>query len=424
MQARRVHSIALSSIIILITLLLTTSSLAQTTQTTVHHWLRGSDANYAFIEQQIAEFERRNPDIRIELVHVAPAGANERYLLAFASNMEIDVLWTNPNENLQHFMTNGWLLPMDELTTKVGLDLGDFYPSVVDLARWNGELYGIPYAALPAPALIYNPNLFDQAGLSYPEPDWNYTDEFLDAARKLTRDTNGDGTTDIYGFSRPVHGDTLTILAAFGGGVLSPDGSEVLVDKPQTLEALEFLEAMVNEYGVMRPEIGTAPFRAGQQGMAFDAYWSLPAYVNNVDPSSWRVTMPPQGPEGRFTVFYNGYYSIARHSKNPEAAMRWIQYLVSEDVARAWIKANLNPTAHAAVNADPEFLAADHHRAWIDLYNIPVVPYTMPANFRVNDAVAVFEAGLTNILARSQSIPQAVGQMSQQLQAILAETVR
>ncbi|NLN27008.1 MAG: sugar ABC transporter substrate-binding protein [Firmicutes bacterium] len=407
---------------ILAMLLLISAGSAQ--QVTVYHWLRGSDANYNFIAAQIPEFERRNPDIKIELIHVIPATAHEQYMLAFATNMDIDVLWTNPNENLQHYMTSGWLLPMDDLVEKVGLDLGDFYPSIVDLARWEGNLYGIPYAALPAPALIYNPSMFDQVGLAYPDPNWTYENEFRDAARRLTRDVNGDGVSDIYGFSRPVHGDTLTILAAFGGRVLSADGTQVLVDSPGTIRALEFMDAMVNEYGAMRAEISAAPFRAGQQGMVFDAYWSLPAYVNNVDPGAWRVTMPPSGPEGRYMVFYNGYYSIARQSKNPEAAMRWIQYLVSEEVAREWIRANLNPTAHAAVNADPEFVAAEHHRAWIDLYSVPVIEYTMPANFRVNEAVSVFENGLTAILSRTQSIGTAVETMRQQLEAILAEPVR
>lgn len=399
-----------------------TSAFAQ--RVTVHHWLRGSDANYQFIEAQIAEFERQNPDIKIELVHVAPAEAHQKYLLAFVSNMEIDVLWTNPNENLQHYMTRGWLLPMNELVEKVDLPLDDFYPSVVDLARWEGELYGIPYAALPAPALIYNPDHFDQVGLTYPTESWTYEGEFLDAARKLTKDTSGDGIIDTYGFSRPVHGDTLTILAAFGGRVLSDDGTEIFVDRPEAVKALQFLDQLVNEYEVMRPDIGTAPFRAGQQGMVFDAYWTLPAYVNNMPEGTWRVTLPPQGPAGRYTVFYNGYYSLARNSANPEAAMRWIKYLVSEDVAKEWIRANLNPTAHATVNADPEFLAAEHHRAWIELYNIPPVPYTMPSNFRVGDATNAFEAVLTSILSRSTSIPQAVGQLRRALEAILSEPVQ
>lgn len=405
-----------------IVMLLGQSTLSQSV--TVYHWLRASDANYQFVLKQIPEFERQNPDIKIELIHVAPAEAHQKYLLAFASNLDIDVLWTNPNENLQHYMTRGWLMPLDELVEKVRLDLGDFYPSVVDLARWEGSLYGIPYAALPAPALIYNPHHFDQAGLAYPHADWTYTDEFLDAARKLTRDVSGDGIPDIYGFSRPVYGDTLTILAAFGGGVLSNDGTEILVDRPETIEALQFLDSMVNEYRVMRPEISTAPFRAGQQSMVFDAYWTLPAYVNNMAEGTWRVTLPPQGPAGRYTVFYNGYYSIARNSANPEAAMRWIQHLVSEEVGKDWIRANLNPTAHGRVNTDPEFMATPHHRAWVDLYEIPPVPYTMPPNFRVGEVTRSFEAALTNILARTQSIPQAVGQLRQTLQAILSEPVQ
>lgn len=44
--------------------------------------------------------------------------------------------------------------------------------------------------------VYYRPSMFKKVGISVPK---TYA-EFLEACRKLTQDTNGDGKTDVYGF--------------------------------------------------------------------------------------------------------------------------------------------------------------------------------------------------------------------------------
>jgi multiple sugar transport system substrate-binding protein len=49
-------------------------------------------------------------------------------------------------------------------------------------------------------SMWYNPKLFDAAGIDGPPASWP---EFVDAAKKLTVDTNGDGEPDQWGFGYP-----------------------------------------------------------------------------------------------------------------------------------------------------------------------------------------------------------------------------
>ncbi len=60
--------------------------------------------------------------------------------------------------------------------------------------EWEGKYWGIPYFEA-AIVLVVRKDLLDKYGLEVPKT-W---DEFLEAAKKLTLDTDGDGRIDIYG---------------------------------------------------------------------------------------------------------------------------------------------------------------------------------------------------------------------------------
>ena len=83
---------------------------------------------------------------------------------------------------------------LEERIEDVCLDLEDFYPGPLDQFRWQGTLWGLPDTAAPT-VLFYNKEMFDAAGLAYPDDDWTYED-MRQAARLLTLDREGRNATD------------------------------------------------------------------------------------------------------------------------------------------------------------------------------------------------------------------------------------
>src|SRR5687768_1850597 len=78
-------------------------------------------------------------------------------------------------------------------------DLADYYPGILSVNEYEGDVYGLPWIAQPV-VLFYNKELFDAAGVEYPQAGWTW-DDFTEKAKALTQDADGDGTVDQWGFS-------------------------------------------------------------------------------------------------------------------------------------------------------------------------------------------------------------------------------
>src|SRR5262249_55536230 len=98
-------------------------------------------------------------------------------------------------------------------------------------------------------------------------------------ARKLTRDTDGDGRPDQWGFVFTFQRTNwLTFAAQFGGAVLTPDGRACAMASPQSLEAIRRMRQLIyTDHVAPKPEGVDAwlPFRQGKVGMALEGIYML-----------------------------------------------------------------------------------------------------------------------------------------------------
>ena len=95
------------------------------------------------------------------------------------------------------YASKGALLTIDEFVERDGIDLSVYDPTILANYMIDGELHCLPidHAAL---VVYYNKEIFDAAGVDYPQDGWTW-DDFLATAQALTLDTDGDGVTDQFG---------------------------------------------------------------------------------------------------------------------------------------------------------------------------------------------------------------------------------
>ncbi|MBC7225733.1 MAG: extracellular solute-binding protein [Thermoflexales bacterium] len=154
-------------------------------------------------------------------------------------------------------------------------ELEEFFPSVLEvgeLSQPSGR-YGFPFA-LSAGLLVYNRGRLHQLGYDHPPRTWEEFREMACAA--------SDPTSGIYGYEFAASGPTFVrLLIGWGGQMMSPDRKEYTFGGAEGLEALTFLQAMVQEGCALREahwEQAEADFGAGRALFVLSNTWHIPHY--------------------------------------------------------------------------------------------------------------------------------------------------
>jgi len=110
-----------------------------------------------YINGIIAEFEKKNPDIKIKWIDVPFSEGEKRTLASILSNNPPDLINLNPDFSAI-LAQKGALEEIEEEK------LSDFNQDVVKSLKYDGKLYAVPWYATSA-VTIYNKKLFKQTGL-------------------------------------------------------------------------------------------------------------------------------------------------------------------------------------------------------------------------------------------------------------------
>src|SRR5215218_9890745 len=152
------------------------------------------------------------------------------------------------------------LLDLKPLVERDGYDLTQLADQgVADFTTGEGGQYGLP-RDLNTIVLYYNKDMFDAAGIPYPDETWDWA-KLREAAAQLTKDDDGDGKPEQWGFyteTTDMENFWLSAVWQNGGDVLSPDGKTTVLDTDQTAGGIQFLQDLIWKDKVMPDPAVTA----------------------------------------------------------------------------------------------------------------------------------------------------------------------
>ena len=209
----------------------------------------------------------------------------------------------------------------------------DFIPEFLRSFTYHGRQLGLPWDGHTV-LMYYNKDLFAREGLPEPKADWTW-DDFLRAAKALTKDTDGDGRIDQFGFISPGWFNELVWLWGGGGYDLNPPMTRCVVDSPGAIRGLQFQYDLVFKYHVC-PQVREMAqmgqdslFNAGKLGMGLGGtYWM--AFCRELTGVNWDVVMPPRGPGGQYSRLTSDGIAMWKDSPHKKEAWVWIRYLLSD----------------------------------------------------------------------------------------------
>ncbi|MFA6448609.1 MAG: extracellular solute-binding protein [bacterium] len=229
---------------------------------------------------------------------------------------------------LAQLADEGTICPLDEfIDSSSGLSRDDYhrsrYGSVLDSATYKEKLWGIPIYGNPY-ALFCNIDLFSAAGIKNPPTTWEKT---VEIARRCTRDTNGDGKPDVFGYSQCSFQFPLEIFSS-GLNVTDPVTGLSTFGSEDAVDALDIYRR-VHEYSPnhVNFEKGDMAMKISVTSNMFGLYKHINYFIAPLPAGKRRANT--YGDSG-------GIYALAISARaTPEckaAAWKLIEYLTSESM--------------------------------------------------------------------------------------------
>jgi multiple sugar transport system substrate-binding protein len=191
----------------------------------------------------VAEFQRQNPDVLIKSVSVGEQCNNPPDFTARLSGGTVTDLFYGYMTDLQQVLDSGQVMDITELANKDTIPTWDSMDSALkEVFTDDGKLYAVPTKNYSM-GLVYNKTLFQQAGLDVNNPPKTWP-EVRAAAKKIAALGNG-----IAGYSEYSAGNTggwhfTASLYSQGGQMVSADGKKADFNNPMGKQVLQNLKDM------------------------------------------------------------------------------------------------------------------------------------------------------------------------------------
>jgi multiple sugar transport system substrate-binding protein len=235
-------------------------------------------------------------------------------------------------------------------------------PKSLRAFTYEKGLYALP-KDIGSLVIFYNKDLFDKAGVPYPDKTWTW-DTLIENGRRLTK-TDSSGRPSQFGFLayRQIE-RWAPFVYQNGGRIFDENGERCLLDKPEAIEAVQFFTDLFLKHHIM-PTISQSQAMGGGQGQLFesgkvamivDGRWMVPQYSKAK--FAWDVAhLPKMKERGTFT-HVSGYVMSSR-SKHKSEAWRLLKYLTGRKVQTSMTEKGLLVPARKSIAASDVFLTPD-----------------------------------------------------------------
>ncbi|MER6287365.1 ABC transporter substrate-binding protein [Streptomyces sviceus] len=280
----------------------------------------------------IADFQKANPDIKVEYVGIASTEYQSKVDTAIQGGGLPDVGGVGA-AMLAGFSAQKALEPLDDRLAKSSLS-GKLNENMVDSLKaaggGDGTLYSIPTSANNG-VLYYRTDLFKKAGLDEPTT-W---DKFYEAASKLTNAKKNEFGYTIRGGAGSI---AQALDASYGqSGITSFwNGDKTTLNDPKNVAALEKYAALYkkdtpaadlnNDFTKM-----VAQWDSGTIGMLNHNLGSYQDHVKALGAGKFRGIPQPVGSTGKRVQVSNPVdgLGVFKSSKNKDAAWKFIEFATS-----------------------------------------------------------------------------------------------
>lgn len=324
----------------------------------------GDPEELKILQELTDDFSKENPNIKITVTVSDWDTYWDKLQTQLAAGTPPDVFAMDA-PLYPDYQTRGVLLNLQSYIDADKFNLDDYFATSLVCYQTPEGYFGLPRDIQPS-ALYYNKDMFDAAGVPYPDDTWTW-ETMIEQGQKLTKENQYALWTDLWDMELY----WASAIWQNKGEILSADYSKTLLGEPAAMGAWQWFHDMIFKYKIM-PSPSAAeqfgdPFESGNVAMTAAGHWVVPLY-SKVD-FKWDVAPLPKGLE-RASIVNSVGFVIAKDSKNPAEAWAFLKYLVGEPGQKKVTALGLGvPTLKAIANSDAylkQETAPINHQVFLD----------------------------------------------------------
>ncbi len=399
------------------------------TQLTYANYSTGTDKD---LWETIAKnFNTKNPNVSVRYLPV-PADTWGEYFDKLATQ----IAGGNPPdvvrvaiEGTQLFAAKGLALPYDDLM-KGDAEIAEFQkdvnPRLLKVFVVNGKTYEFPLDWNNM-VVYYNTKHLQEAGLEPPKKDWTI-DNFLTAAKKLTKSPAGGGDPERYGFGFAIQyfAAAMPWIFNFGSNLLSDDWGKSNANDPKLVEAITFMRDLVWQHKVSpKPPTNNNDtqnlFAAGKVSMIGGGRWPV-LFLTRQNFQDFDVQFWPKG-QDQITEFGLGGFPILKATKKVDESWLWVKHLTTKEVHEYMGSLGQSIPARRSVAYDEKIMSKLPPKNWKIFYDSIEAPNArpVPSPAEYNTIESIFRRYLGVIFANEQQPKAALDAAHKEISDVLAK---
>ena len=303
---------------------------------TMRFYWWGSDSRHEYTQQLIEQYEAANPNVTIEAEFSGFDDYWDRLATATAGGDAPDVMQQD-TRYVREYAERGALA-----------DLSEYMPAVIDTAQLdeavlrNGQIDGQTFAiptGVNAFALLANPKVFADTGVAVPNDEtWTW-----DQMVQLSAQVSAAGGGQVYGVQDPAFNETtFEIFARQRGEALFNEAGDVGFTRQTLVDWWRTMIALRDTGGEAPPPITIESQAGGVDGSltagnrtALGSWWTnqLPALSSATGQEMQLLRWPGESPQAGMYFKPAMFWSVSARSEHPEAAAKFINYLINSPEA-------------------------------------------------------------------------------------------
>ncbi|MFE0473675.1 ABC transporter substrate-binding protein [Streptomyces sp. NPDC058947] len=291
---------------------------------------KSAKTDRAFFEEDVAAFEKQNPDIDVVPHDAFPCQDPKTFDAKLAGGQMEDVFYTYFTD-ARHVVDINQAADLTPYVKELK-SYGTLQKQLRDIYTVDGKVYGIPRTGYSM-GLIYNKALFEKAGLDPDKPPATWA-EVRTAAKKIAG--LGGGTVGYADYSAQNQGGWhfTAELYSQGGEVVSADGEKATVDTPegravlQTLHDMRWTDDSMGSKQLLVINDAQQMMGSGKLGMYLAAPDNIPILVKEKGADYEDIAIAPM-PGGRATLVGGDGYMFSRKASPAQirAGLKWLDHM-------------------------------------------------------------------------------------------------